>query len=147
MNTATKLTMTLAITAVGAFANDQLIGIRDHARDLEREFRGIHEVVKDKKFNVADLQSRVEWTAGHVEKLKTLVAEFETANPNAATNQDWKQAKDFVTLIDMFHAQKAQIVTEGGKNRSMLKVHALGLAKRAAMLQQSADRALKSLGS
>ena len=64
MSTLTRLTITPAITAVGAVANDHLIGIREHARDSEREFRGIQEVVQDKKFNVADVQTRLEWTSG-----------------------------------------------------------------------------------
>ena len=148
MTTPSKLIVTLAFTAIGAFANDHLIQIRDQARGLEQEFRGIHAAAKAKKFDAAEMQARLEATASGVDKLKTLVAGFEAATPHLTAGADWKKTKDLVTLIDIFHAQKAELLgPDGIKNKGLLKSHADGLARRALVLQESADRLLKNLGS
>ena len=143
-----NLAITLALSAVGAFANDHLTQIRDLAGTLEKEFRGIHVAVKDKNFNTADVRKRVEATDADVEKLKTLAADFETSSPSLATGPDWKTTKELVALIGIFHDQKSQLL-EGDvtKNRGLLRGQADGLAKRAAMLQESAARMLKGAGS
>jgi len=140
--------MTLAFTSIVAFANDHLIQIRDQARGLEREFRGIHTTARSKQFDMAEMQARIEATSSGVDKLKTLVGGFESQSPHLATGADWKKTKDLVTLIDIFHTQKVQLLgPDGIRNKGLLKSHADGLAKRAFALQESADRLLKNLGS
>ena len=141
-----NLAITLAFTAVGAFANGHLTQIRDLAGTLEKEFRGIHVAVKDKNFNSADVKSRVEATDADVKKLESLVADFEASSPSLATGPDWKRTKDIVALIAIFHEQKSQLLGDMKKNRGTLRVHAEGLSKRAAMLQESASRMLKTTG-
>ena len=121
MNIASKLTMTLAFTAVAAFANDHLMQIRDHARGLEQEFRGMKEIVNSKPFRSVELESRVATTAAGVDKLKGLWADFEASNPHLTKGEDWKTAKEMVALIDMFHAQKSQLLgPDAHKKRGLL---------------------------
>jgi len=146
MNTFSKLTMMMAMAAIGAFANDHLVQIRDHARDLEQDFRGMHSAVKSKKINQADLQARLDATAVRLEELKSVANEFAAANPELAASKDGKLAQDLVALIAHFHDQKSQLVEAGAKNKGLLKTHAEGLAKRASMLRQVAERLAASSG-
>lgn len=138
------LAMTLALTASAAFANDHLNQIRNHARTLEDEFRGMQSLVKAKKLDAADLQSRLSWTQEQVGKLQALAQEFEAANPQATSSPDWKKTKDLVALLGIFHEQKTQAATAG--NKGLLKAHLDSQILRAAKLQAAASQALESGG-
>lgn len=146
MKTVSKITITLVLTAVGAFANEHLTQIRDHAKDLEQGFRGIQTVVRDKNFDESALRTRMDATSATVDKLKTLAAEFETANPTVAASPDWKTAKERIVLIEIFRNEKEKLMGDAKKQRGMIKAHAEGMARRAAMLLESSDRLLKTSG-
>jgi hypothetical protein len=142
------MTVIFALTAAVALANEHLTQIRDHARQLEQDFQNIQSLVKNKNFDTADLQSRLGNTSESVAKLKTLMNEFESSSPHLTNTHDWKTTKDMATLIEIFHAQKIELASgDTRKNRAMLKSHAEGLAKRAALLHRSADNLAKTAGS
>jgi hypothetical protein len=145
MKTIHTLALTLALSATAAMANDHLSQIRDHARSLEQEFRGIQMTVKSKDFQPEAVRSRLEAAGAGVEKLKELVAGVESSNSAVTANPEWKRTKDLVTLLEVFHGRKADLLQgDPRKNRSMLKATAEGLAQRAAMLQKSAGKLLSS---
>lgn len=143
-----RMSVIFALTAAVALANEQFNQIRDHARKLEQDFQGIHALVKNKNFDTADLKARLGSTSESVTQLKALMTNVESSSPQLTGSSDWKTTRDMVSLIEIFHAQKAELA-EGNaqKNRSMLKAHAEGLAKRAALLQRSADKLAKTAGS
>jgi septal ring factor EnvC (AmiA/AmiB activator) len=147
--TLTTLTLTLALTAPAALANDHLTQIRDHAGKLGQEFQTIRQAVKAKNYDTADVQSRVAAAEANINKLKELVAEFEAANPSVASaeNKDWKKTKDLVHLIGIFHEQKAGILNSDPKNRALLRAHADALAKRAFLLQETSSNLLSNMSS
>lgn len=145
MKTLRTLALTFAMSATAVMANDHLSQIRDHARSLEQEFRGIQTAVKSKDFQPDAVRSRLENTGAGVQKLKELVAGVESSSPNVAANPEWQRTKDLVALLDIFHERKAELL--GGdvkKNRSLMKATAEGLAMRAAMLEKSAGKLLSS---
>jgi hypothetical protein len=145
MNTIRRIALTLAVSATAALANDNLTQIRDHARSLEQEFRGMQTAVKSKNFQADELRGRLEATGAGVQKLKDLVAGVEASSPNVVSNPEWKRTKDLVQLLDVFHGRKAELLQgDALKNRSMLKVTAQGLAERAVLLQKSADKLMSS---
>jgi hypothetical protein len=145
MKTLNRLFCGMLLTAVGALANDHLVQIRDEARNLEREFRAMHAAAKAKNFQATDLQEKVTATGTQVARLKSLSEEFEASNPKASSVPEWKQTKDLITLLEIFHGQKSQAVA--GRDKGLIKAHADGLARRAMMLHTAADKALKSMGS
>lgn len=142
-----RIAMTMLLAASAAFASDHLTQIRDQAGKLSQEFRDIGAMVKNRNFNTAEVQNRVNVIDADIEGLKRLAGEFETANPSLVTtgNKDWKLAKDLIHLIDIFHEQKAEILKgDPKKQRSLLRGHAQGLAKRAFMLQETSSRLLRT---
>lgn len=143
----TQLAVTAALAASAAFASDHLAQMRDQAGKLGRAFRDIGVMVEKKNFNTEEVQNRVNMVDADIESLKRLASEFEGANPSLAanSNKDWKLAKDLVHLIDIFHEQKSEILRgDPKKQRSLLRGHAKGLARRAFMLQETSDRLLRA---
>ncbi len=141
------LTFAVGLTAMNAAANDHLGVIRDHATVLHREFRGIEQLAKKKSTPITDLQTRVNATAERVEQLKKAVTDFESASPHLTAHPDWKRAKELVTLIDVYHSLKAQLLAGGSvKDRGLLKAHAGGLARRSSVLLETTDRLVRNSG-
>lgn len=141
-----KLFITTALAASTVFANDHMIQIRDHAGKLGKEFQDIQATLKNKQFNVADVQRKVETIDGDIESMKKLSAQFEVANPSMTTNKDWMQAKEVLTLINMFHEQKSQMLTADAKAmRTQIRAQAQNLAIRALFLEKTYIRLLKTM--
>ena len=55
----TQLFIATALAASTVFANDHLTRIRDRAGRLGKEFQDIQATLKNKQFNVADVQGMV----------------------------------------------------------------------------------------
>ncbi len=150
MKTISRIATVMVFAASAAFANDHLNQIATHARSLETEFRQLSVVLKSKNFDSGLVQSRLAAADLDIEKLKGLSAEFEQSHPQlgASGQSEWRQTKDLIHLIDLFHGAKSDLMNQNPyKNRSMLKAHADGLAQRAAGLQKVADRLAKTLSS
>jgi hypothetical protein len=143
-----KLAFTLAFATTAAFASEHLTQAQDYARSLTQEFRAIHQATKAKTFSPADVQNHINTTTETLGKLKATVAEYEAANPAAANNPEWGKAKQLVTLLEIFHNNKLQLLQGNAtKNRSQIGNHAKGLVVRSEMLQQATERMLKTQGS
>jgi cytochrome c556 len=145
-----KLSQLFMITALAAstvFANDHLNQIRDHAGRLGKQFQDIQTKLKDKQFNVAEVKDRVSTIDGDIENLKRLSAQFEEANPSMAASKDWRQAKEAMLLISMFHEQKSQLLEADARTmRTEIRAKAQNLAIRAIFLEKTSTRLLKTMG-
>ena len=144
----TQLAITTVLAASAAFANEHLTQIRDQAGKLGQEFRDIGVTVKNKNFNIVDVQNRVNAIDADIESLKKSAAEFEAAKHSLTANgdKDWKLSKDIIHLIDIFHEQKSQMLSgEPKKMRSLIQAQAEGLAKRASKLQETSNRLLRTI--
>ena len=143
----TQLFMITALTASTVFANDHLNQIRDHAGRLGKQFQDIQTKLKDKQFNVAEVKDRVSTIDGDIENLKRLSAQFEEANPSIAASKDWRQAKEAMLLISMFHDQKSQLLEADARTmRTEIRAKAQNLAIRAIFLEKTSTRLLKTMG-
>lgn len=145
-----KLSQLFMITALAAstvFANDHLNQIRDHAGRLGKQFQDIQTKLKDKQFNVAEVKDRVSTIDGDIENLKRLSAQFEEANPSMAASKDWRQAKEAMLLISMFHEQKSQLLEADARTmRTEIRAKAQNRAIRAIFLEKTSTRLLKTMG-
>lgn len=142
----TQLFITTALAASTAFANDHLTQIRDQAGRLGKEFQDIRTTLKDKQFNVPEMQGRVNTIDGNIENLKKLSAQFEEANPSMTASKDWIQAKEVMLLINMFHEQKSQMLGADAKTmRTQIRAQAQNLAIRALFLEKTSIRLLKTM--
>ena len=147
-----KLATAFALAASAAWANEDLIQIRDHAGKLEQEYRELGTKLKVKSFNAAELQDRLGAANSDISRLKDLVAGFDTSNPGTsqrmdeATAKDWKTTQVLVKLIELFHNEKLNTLNnEPLKKRGLLKSNADGLVRRTAMLRETVDRLLKNM--
>lgn len=142
----TQLFITTALAASTVSANDHLTRIRDHAGRLGKDFLNIQATLKDKQFNVAEVQGKVNTMDGDIESLKKLSAQFEDANPSMTANKDWIQTKQAIVLVDMFHEQKAQMVGADAKAmRTQIRTQAQNLAIRALFIEKTANQLLKTM--
>ena len=142
----TQLFITTALAASTVFANDHLTQIRDHAGRLGKEFLDIQTALKDKQFNVAEMQGRINTIDGDIENLKKLSAQFEEANPSKRASKDWMQAQEVLTLINMFHERKSQMLGADARSmRTQIQDHAKNLAIRALFLEKTTIRLLKTM--
>lgn len=138
--TLTALTLGLSTVA----ANTQLSDIRSHAANVQRQSESMSQLLKAKSPDVSQLREKLDLASADIAKLKTLVAELEGSS-TVAQSRDWQLLKERVQLLDIFHNAKREMVTtdQVAKKRSILRAHADGIAKRAAMLQVTVDRLAK----
>jgi hypothetical protein len=67
---------------------------------------------------------------------------IETQSNGSLNTPDWALVKEKVQLLAIFHQAKTELMANGDlrKQRTLLRAHADGMAKRAQMLQKTASR-------
>lgn len=137
----------LSLVAFGssfAFADSRFADIRSHAARVEQENREMARLLKSKQWDNSQLQAKLEATGQDLDKIKALVAELEGASDSLSPSarKDWDLLRQKVQLLEIFHGAKKDLLSSGNvaKQRALLRAHAEGVAKRAAMLQQTAGR-------
>jgi len=141
----TILTITALTFGLSTAAADTLLAdIRSHASSLQRESQEMSKMLKAKKPDVDLLRQKLDTTSADLEKLQTLVMDVD-ANSSLNGSTDWARVKDKVQLLAIFHNAKRELLTgdQPVKQRTLLRAHAEGVAKRAALLQQTVDRLAK----
>lgn len=138
----TRVLQSLAVFAamVGTSLAADLNSIMEHAKSVQMDAQQISTTLKSKNFDTNEVKNKIEATQASINSLKEAVAGYEAANPGAVNSENWKAVKDRVTLLDIFTSRKAELLTDAQRNRSMLRAHADGIAKRAASLQETAAR-------
>lgn len=142
-----KLTIalfTLGLAVASANTENPISNIKSHAERVRIENEQLSAMLKQKQPDLKAIQEKLTVTRENLDKIGSLVSEFESSNPKLSERDraDWELIKTKVQLLNIFHGRKAELATEDGlrKNRGLLRAHAQGVAKRAAMLQQTAGR-------
>ena len=138
-----------SLLSVTAFANNNLnmsttlADVTTHAQKLQRTAEEMKTMLKSKAVDRAVLEQRMDAVHQDVAKLKDLVASVEATGMQFTPAQQiaWDKLKTKVQLLEVFANNKKNLLESGdvNKSRTFLRAHADGIAKRAAMLQQTAS--------
>ncbi|MBL8179966.1 MAG: hypothetical protein JNK48_35125 [Bryobacterales bacterium] len=139
-----------ALFATSGFGYHNMPGalseLANHARSLQKEAQTMSQQLKNKQVDKQLLEQKLATVEESVGKLRELVAAVEASNPELtpAQKQNWELVKTKVELLNIFTSYKKDLVTKDDvqKKRSLIRAHAEGIAKRAAMLEQTASRML-----
>jgi hypothetical protein len=123
-------------------ASTHLADIRAEAARIEREGQSMQQLLKAKQPDAAALQEKLTAAGAGIEKLRELVMTIETQSNGSLNTPDWALVKEKVQLLAIFHQAKTELMANGDlrKQRTLLRAHADGMAKRAQMLQKTASR-------
>ncbi len=137
------------LLATSGFANNMpgaLGEIANHARSLRTEAQTMSQQLKNKQVDKQLLEQKLATVEENVAKLRELIASVEASNPELTPSQkqSWELVKTKVELLNIFTNHKKDLVGKEDiqKKRSLLRAHAEGIAKRAAMLEQTAAKIL-----
>jgi len=138
------LTLCLALSAITAMADSQAFRtIIGDAANIERDAAALSRDLKVKAFDVGRVKSDAEALGKDIASLRSDVEALEGNLSSLSPQQqkDWDLIKTKVQLLTVFYDRKAELLeSDPGKNRSMIRAHADGIAKRAKMLQETANR-------
>lgn len=139
----------LALAAIPALALEKefVDQMMESAKNIERDATLVSAAVKIKNPDADDLRKKIDAMSGDLTKLQDLVDKYEASHPTFSDRDrtDWNALKEKVQLLEIFHGQKKKLA-EGdvAKNRSLIRAHATGVAKRAQMLQQTVAKLQRS---
>jgi hypothetical protein len=121
-----------------------LTDVSAHAQKVQRTAEEMSTLLKSKAVDRTVLEQRMEAVHQDVSRLKDLVATIEGSGLELTPAQqlNWQKLKTKVELLQVFANNKKDLLERGDlqKSRSFLRAHADGIAKRAAMLQQTAAK-------
>lgn len=134
-----------AALALPAMASPQdFRAIIGDAANIQRDAEKLSRDLKQKSLDQTQVKQDITSLNADVTKLKQDVTELDgkLGEMSAAQKKEWELVKTKAELLTIFAARKAALMESGEfqKNRSMLRAHADGIAKRAAMLQQTVNR-------
>lgn len=120
--------------------------ITNHARTLQKEAQTMSQQLKNKQVDKQLLEQKLATVEQNIAKLRELVASVESTNPELTPSQkqNWELIKTKVELLNIFANYKKDLVANDDiqKKRSILRAHANGIARRAALLEQTASKTL-----
>jgi uncharacterized protein (DUF3084 family) len=145
MKTILNVFACLTLAASAALADSKIFReIVGDAAKIQQDAAAIHSQLRLKNPDFDAVRSKTEALNSDIEALRKDVEAFEANHPNLteAQKKDWELLKTKVQLLMIFADQKKELLNSGDvrKNRTMLRAHAQGIAKRAEMLQQTASR-------
>lgn len=134
-----------AALALPLMADSQAFrGIIGDAANIQRDAEKLSRDLKQKTLDEAKLKEDITALNADVAKLKQDVTELDgkLTSMTEAQKKDWELVKTKAELLTIFAGRKATLMDSGEfkKNRSILRAHADGVAKRAALLQQTVNR-------
>jgi hypothetical protein len=134
-----------AALAMPAMASSQdFRAIIGDAANIQRDAEKLSRDLKQKSLDEAQVKQDIAALNTDVAKLKQDVMDMDSkiGEMSPAQKKEWELVKTKAELLTIFAARKATLMESGElrKNRSMLRAHADGIAKRAAMLQQTVNR-------
>lgn len=138
------------VLAIAALALPAMAGSQDFraiigdAANIQRDAEKLSRDLKQKELDEALVKKDIEALNADVSKLKQDVMDMDgkLGQLSEPQKKEWELVKTKAELLTIFAARKATLMESGEfrKNRSMLRAHADGIAKRAAMLQQTVNR-------
>lgn len=135
--------LALAVSPAAALDQEFAAQLLESAKNIERDAGLVSSALKSKSLDAGDVRSKIDAMSGDVTKLQELVARFEQGHPQMSERDtaEWKQVKEKVQLLEIFHGHKQTLAAgDLAKNRTLLRAHADGVAKRAVKLQQTVTR-------
>jgi cytochrome c556 len=140
MNILKTSLFSLIATAAFAASPTPIADIVSNAKTVQTEATALKTMLKSRQVDVEQVQQKTASLGETVSRMKQLVTEYEAANPSAAQTKAWNDVKLRIELIDVFHNNKSQLLSQEdvARNRDMLRAKADGIARRAAGILQAA---------
>ena len=134
-----------AFAATAAQADTKTFGsIIGDAAKIQRDAEAISSQLKLKSPDYDLVKTKSADLSKDIQELRDDLAAFESSHPNLTGQQkkDWEMVKTKAELLLIFSDTKNSLLNSGDlqKNRAMLRAYSDGIAKRAAMLQQTAKK-------
>ena len=134
----------LAALVMPVYADTRLADISTHADQVKKGSEQVILLLKAKQPDAQAIRDVITTTGGDIENLQLLVVGLTEANPQFIQrgDKDWDLLKQQVQLVSISHNAKQELTKADDlkKNRSLLRAHAKGLAMRATLLQETAQR-------
>jgi hypothetical protein len=137
----------LAAFSASALEKELVDNILSSARNIERDASAVNAVLKNRNFDASEVKNKIGAMEADLNRLRQLVSDFEASNATLSSSdkEAWHKVKMKVQLLEIFHSQKKKLADEDlDKNRSLIRSHAGGVAKRAQLLQQTATKLQRS---
>ncbi len=143
-NTLATMAACLVLTSTSAMADTQAFrGIIGVAANIERDAAAISLDLKKKNFDTAKVKADSEALGKDIAALSADVDALDKTIADLGPQQkkNWELVKLKVQLLTIFHGHKSELLNaDPTKNRSLIRAHADGLAQRARMLQETANK-------
>jgi ABC-type transporter Mla subunit MlaD len=138
----------LAITVAPASANlkphaaAQLDQIVAAAKTIQTDAQDVSTLLRAKTPNFDRVSEKMQVMGEHSTELNRLIEQLEAANTEATPAQraEFDRMKELAQLVNIFVANKSDLLSAPRRERNVLRAKADGIAKRAGLLQQSAQR-------
>ncbi|MBN8731067.1 MAG: hypothetical protein J0L64_11025 [Acidobacteria bacterium] len=138
--------LALAVSPAAALDQEFAAQLLESAKNIERDAGLVSTALKSKAMDAGDVRTKIDAMSGDVTKLQELVSSYEAGHPQMSQRDaaEWKQVKEKVQLLEIFHGQKQKLASgDLNKNRTLLRAHAEGVSRRALKLQQTVTRLQK----
>lgn len=139
-----SMTAGLALCAASAFADTAAFrSIAETAGKIEQDALAISKGLRSKQRDLPQIKTGIETLGLDIATLRKNVdtVEANVANLTDGQKKDWELVKTKVQLLMIFQDRKESLSnTDLEKNRTAVRHLADGIAKRAKMLQQTAQR-------
>lgn len=136
------LTLLLAAAlAVPAYSDSRFTGIGEDAGKIHLDATQLSRNLKAKVVDESKVKADITALGENILKLRKDVESMDASldSLTSAQKKDWELIKTKVQLLNIFYDRKTELLAgDFKKNRSMLRVHADGIAKRAALLRETA---------
>jgi len=133
----------LAVSPAAALDKEIAAQLLESAKNIERDAGLVSTALKSKAMDAGDVRSKIDAMGGDVTRLQELVSSYEAGHPQMSGRDaaEWRMVKEKVQLLEIFHGQKQKLASgDLAKNRTLLRAHAEGVAKRAVKLQETVAR-------
>lgn len=124
-------------------AQSKFRSIIGDAANIEKDATALSLDMKAKNFDITKAKADAESLGKDIAKLRKDVEEIDAGMANLTGQQkaDWELVKTKVQLLTIFHDRKSELMSgDLSKNKGLIRAHADGIAKRARLLQQTANR-------
>ena len=141
LGTITVLTFAATAAMADTATYQNIIG---DAAKIQRDAEAISGHLKAKSPDVDTVKAKSGDLNKDIQSLRDGLAAFEATNPNLTGQQkkDWDMVKTKAELLLIFSDSKNGALNSGDlkKNRSLVRAYSDGIAKRAALLQQTVQK-------
>ena len=136
------------IAVAPAFANlnpdaaAQLDQIVAAAKTIQTDAQDVSALLRAKTPNFDRIGEKMQVMSQHSTELNRLIENLDSANLDMTATQraEFNRMKELAQLVNIFVANKSDMLSAQRRERGVLRAKADGIAKRANLLQQAAER-------